>query len=137
METTNPSLVTGIFRVQATADHAIEELKQAGFREDQIRSTVYNLNEEQEAQGSLEHVPEQSRIVVTIMAEGKEQDAESILFNNGANNADLPPGMILENGALVNSQPETGTATSEQEVDAAAGFSSDSFFGRKQIPDQP
>ncbi len=137
METTNPSPVTGIFRVQATADHAIDELKQAGFREDQIRSTVYDLNEEQEAQGSFEHVPEQTRIVVTVMAEGREQNAESILFNNGANNADLPPGMILEHGAIVNSQPETGTATSEQEVDAAAGFSSDSFFGRIQVPDQP
>lgn len=107
MEMTNPSLITGIFRAQATADHAIDELKQAGFREDQIRSAVYNLNEEQEVQGSFEHVPEQSRVVVTVMAEGREQDAESILFNNGANNADILPGMILEHSAIVNSQSET------------------------------
>jgi hypothetical protein len=137
METTNPSLIAGIFRTQATADHAINELEQAGFREDQIRSTVYNLNEAQEAQGSFEHVPEQSRIVVTVIAEGREQEALGILVQNGANNADLPPGLVLEQGTLVNSQTETGTPTSEQEVDAAAGFSSDSFFGRKQVPDHP
>ncbi len=104
METPNPSLVVGVFREQVDADRAIQELKHVGFREDQIRSTLYNLK--------TEGMSETSRLVVTIMAGDRDQEAANIFVNNGANNADLPVGTILELGALVRSTPEPGSATS-------------------------
>ncbi len=107
METTNPSLVAGVFRDQADVDRAIQELKHVGFREDQIRSTLYNLK--------TEGIPETSRLVVTIMAEDRNQEAASIFVNNGANNTDLPAGTVLKQGTLVSSSstPEPGNASSE------------------------
>jgi hypothetical protein len=113
METANPSLIAGVFRDQVKANKAMDELKQGGFREDQIKSTRYNLNAVQEAQDSPDLVTESSRIVVTVMAEGRDQDAVGILVNNGANNADLPSGTILDHGTIVSSEPETGPVTSE------------------------
>ncbi len=104
MEPTNPSVIAGVFRDQAKADRARHELKQAGFREDWIRSTLYHLNATQEALGSVELISEKSRIIVAVMAEGRDRDALGILMNNGANNTDLPPGIVLEQGALVRSR---------------------------------
>ena len=100
----NPSLVAGVFRNQVDADHAIEKLKQAGFQEDQIQATPYNLK--------LEGIPETSRLIVTILAGDRNQQAADIFVNNGANNADLPAGTILDaHGNLVNATPEQdGTA---------------------------
>lgn len=137
METANPALIVGVFRDQVKANKAMDELKQGGFREDQIKSTAYNLNAVQEAQDSPELVAESSRIVVTVMAEGRDEDAVGILVNNGANNADLPFGTILDHGTIVSSEPETGPVTSEQQVDTAAGFSNDSFYSKGQLSGQP
>ena len=38
MQGTDPSPIVGVFRDHTKADHAVGELKQAGFREDQITS---------------------------------------------------------------------------------------------------
>ena len=38
MQNTDPSPIVGVFRDHTKADHAVGELKQAGFREDQITS---------------------------------------------------------------------------------------------------
>jgi hypothetical protein len=131
MENTDLSIVAGVFRDHAKADRAIDELKQAGFRDDQLSSTVYNQHTEQEAPGSSEY----SRTVVAVMAEGREQDAVGILFENGANNADLPPGVLLKHGTLVSAEQEAVELIPKQEVDA--GFSKDSFFGKEQVPGHP
>ncbi len=105
---TNPSLVTGVFRNQADADRAIQELKQAGFQEDQIKTTPYNLQ--------IEGIPETSRLVVTILAGDRNQEASAIFVNSGANNADLPAGTILDaQGNLVNIIPESDSAASTQQ----------------------
>lgn len=101
----NPSLVTGVFRNQADADRAIQELKQVGFQEDQIQTTPYNLQ--------IEGIPETSRLVVTILAGDRNQEAAAIFVKNGANNADLPAGTTLdEQGNLVNITPELGSGAS-------------------------
>jgi hypothetical protein len=127
MQNTNPSHIVGVFRDHAKADHAIEELKQAGFREDQITSAVHSLQPAQEAQ-----TPENSRIVITVQAEGRDQQAFGILFNNGANNADLPPGMELRHSEIVGSQAETVDLIPEQSLEAS--FSKDSYFGEVKVP---
>jgi hypothetical protein len=127
MQNTDPSSIVGVFRDHAKAEHAVEELKQAGFREDQITSAIYSLKPAQEAQ-----TPENSRIIVTVKAEGKDQQAFGILFNNGANNADFPPGMELSDSKIVSSQAETVDLIPEPTLEA--GFSKDSYFGEVRTP---
>ncbi|SRR6266581_9717749 len=130
MENTDLSIVAGVFRDRAKADRALEELKQAEFRDDQLSSTVYNQHTEQEAPGSSEH----SRIVVTVMAEGREQDAVGILFDNGANNADLPPGTLLKHGTIVSAEQEAVDLVPEPQLEAS--FSKDSFFAQEKEADR-
>jgi hypothetical protein len=127
MQNTDPSSIVGVFRDHDRADHAVEELKQAGFREDQITSAVHSLQPAQEAQ-----TPENSRIVITVKAEGRDQQAFGVLFNNGANNADLPPGMALKHGDIVSAQAETVDLIPEPTLEA--GFSNDSYFGEVKAP---
>jgi hypothetical protein len=127
MQNTDPSSIVGVFRDHAMADHAIEELKQAGFREDQILSTVYTLQTAQEAQ-----TPENTRIIITVQADGRDQQAFGILFNNGANNTDLPPGMTLSDSTVISAQPETVDLISEQAVQAAP--SEPGFFVEEKAP---
>ena len=102
MENTGPAPIIGVFRDRAKADNAVVELMQAGFREDQIQSAVVSLQTVPE-----EQTPENARIIVTVKAEGKDKEAFGVLFNSGANNADLPPGMSLIDGKIVSSQAET------------------------------
>ena len=122
MQGTDPSPIVGVFRDHAKADHAVGELKQAGFREDQITSAVVSLQT-----ASEEQTPENTRIIVTVTADGKDKQAFGILFNSGANNADLPPGISLRDGKIVNSQAETTDLIPEPTLEA--GFSKDSYFG--------
>ncbi len=82
----NPSLVEGVFRDQEDADRAIQALKEAGFRNYNVRS---------------EGMPDTGRIVVAVMAEDRHQEASDILVRNGSNNADLPAGATLDSGTIV------------------------------------
>ena len=116
MQNTDPSPIVGVFRDQAKADHAIEELKQAGFTEDQITSRVVSLHSAPE-----EQTPENTRIIVTVKAEGRDTQAFGILFSGGANNADLPPGMSLEETVDLIPKPEL-----------EGSFSKDSFFAEEK-----
>src|SRR6266581_9773611 len=102
MQGTNPSPIVGVFRDHAKADYAVEELKQAGFKDDQIQSAVVSLQTTPE-----EQTPENTRIIVTVKADGRDKQAFGILFSNGANNADLPSGMVLRDGKIAESQAET------------------------------
>src|SRR6266513_3033655 len=122
MQNTEPSPIVGVFRDHAKADHAVEELKQAGFTEDQITSKVVSLHI---APG--EQTPENTRIIVTVKANGRDKQAFGILFSNGANNADLPPGMVLRDGKIAESQAETADLIPEPTLEA--NFSKDSYFG--------
>ena len=127
MQNTDPSPIVGVFRDHAKAEHAVDELKQAGFRDDQIASSLYSLAPTKE-----EQTPENSRVVVTVTAEGRDQQVFGILFNNGANNGDLPPGMILRDGKLVESQAETIDLIPEPVLEA--DFPEDSYFGEVKAP---
>ncbi len=127
MQSTDSSPIVGVFRDHAKADRAVEELKQAGFREEQITSAIYSLEPAQEAQ-----TPENSRFIVTVTPEGRDQQAFGILFSNGANNADLPPGMVLKHGKVVSSQAETVDLIPEPVLEA--GFTEDSYFGEVISP---
>jgi hypothetical protein len=116
MQNTDPSPIVGVFRNHANADHAVEELKQAGFTEDRITSKVISLHSAPE-----EQTPENTRIIVTVNADGKDKQAFGILFSSGANNADLPPGMSLEETVDLIPKPEL-----------EGSFSNDSFFGEEK-----
>jgi hypothetical protein len=127
MDNTNPTPITGVFRDQPKADHAIEALKHAGFEENQIQSAVVNLHT-----ASEEQAPENIRIIVMVNADGKDKEAFGILFNSGANNADLPPGFSLRDGKIVSSQGETTDLIDKETLEAS--FPSDSFFGEVKEP---
>ncbi len=100
----NPSLVAGVFRESANAHFAIRELKQVGFRDDQINLKSHDLK--------TEGMPDASRTVVTVMAGDRNQEAADIFVKNGANNADLPAGMILDEGTPVHTTSEQDNAIS-------------------------
>jgi hypothetical protein len=127
MQNTDPSPIVGVFRDHVKANHAIEELKQAGFTEDKITSRVVSLQTAPE-----EQTPENTRIIVTVKAGGRDKQAFGILFNSGANNADLPPGMSLSDSRIVTSHEETVDLIPKPELEA--GFSQESYFGEVKKP---
>ena len=126
MNTVDYSHIVGVFRDRSQADRAVEELKQAGIGEDQIEVTEYNLRTTEEAEGSSRYNAN-TRIIVHVQAEGKEQGAVGILVQNGANNADIPPGTQLVRGSLESTDSETADLIHEQSADVG---STDSFFGK-------
>ena len=67
MATTDQSAVVGIFQSNAAAELAIAELKKLGFRSDQIESAARD-----------------ERVIVTVWAADRENDALDILRRNGA-----------------------------------------------------
>src|SRR5437868_2544111 len=108
-ESDRPTIV-GVFEDQAQADQAVNELRAAGFSNDQINLEVHSAKvagedipaEEQRIEteeaytaaemtpGVLRGKPEVNRTVVTVKAQGREQEALAILHRNGANNANIP-----------------------------------------------
>jgi len=134
---TSESTVVGLFRDSARAKLAVEELKQAGFSDDQIQVTAYSPAEKKDA-GEVSdidpHVPGtggESRFVVAVNADGREPEAVGILMRNGANNSDLPDGMVLEHGALVSSG-ESPNFSPMREVKSDPG--ANTFFGEAREP---
>jgi hypothetical protein len=124
MENTGSSPIVGVFRDQAKADQTVEELKQAGFTEEQVTSKVVGLKT-----ASGEQTPENTRTVIIVKAEGRDKQAFGVLFNNGANNADLPPGMTLS-GTILTSEGETVDLVPQPGLEGS--FSKDSFFGAEK-----
>lgn len=122
MQNTEPSPIVGVFRDQEKAKHAVEKLKQAGFTGDQVTSKVVSLHS-----ASEEQTPENTRIIISVKAEGKDKEAFGILFSSGANNADLPPGISLSDSRIVTSQEETVDLIPKPELEGS--FTNDSFFG--------
>ena len=115
----------GVFGEQIKADRAVEELKQAGFTEDQITSKVVSLQTVLE-----EQTPENTRIIVSVNADGRDKQAFGILFSSGANNADLPPGMSLSDSRIVSSHEETADLIPKPELEGS--FSKDSYFAEEK-----
>ncbi len=125
MENTGSSPIVGVFRDQTKAEQAVEKLKQDGFTDDQVTCKVVSLHS-----ASEEQTPETTRTIVTIKAEGKEKQAFGILFSNGANNADLPPGVTLSDSRITSSAEETEAFIPKPELEG--NFSKDSFFGEEK-----
>jgi hypothetical protein len=127
MQNSDPLPIVGVFRDHTKADHAVEELKQAGFTDDKITSSVVGLHTEPE-----EQTPENTRIIVTVKADGRDKQAFGILFSNGANNADLPPNVSLSDSRIVSSQEGTADLIPKPELEVS--FSKDSYFGEVNEP---
>src|ERR1700730_7914074 len=100
MNTVDFSDMVGVFRDRTHADQAINELKQAGFQEDQIQLTEYNPHAEEDADVSP-RLGAEKRFVMLVRAEGREQEAVGIMAQNSANNTDIPPGTKLVHGSIV------------------------------------
>ncbi len=136
MSTTDYSDIVGVFRDRSKADQAIEGLKQAGMSEGQIHLIEFDPNPEVEAvevDSVSQHVSAK-RFIVHVKAEGREQEAVGILVENGANNADLPPGTMLVHGTIVGANAESVDLVPDQSH--KEGFS-DSFFGQAAAPGHP
>jgi hypothetical protein len=126
MNTAEYSHVVGVFRERSNAEQAIDKLKRIGIGENQIQLTEYNL-QNAEGASNLSRQESNKRLIVNVEANGKEQEAVGILVNNGANNADIPPGTMLVHGSLVDSNSETADLNSGQPTSES---SSESFFGK-------
>ena len=132
MDTVDYSHVVGVFRERSHAEQAIDKLKRIGIGEDQIQWNEYNLPIA-EGIGSSSRQESNKRLIVNVDADGKEQEAVGILVNNGANNADIPPGTELVHGSLVSSNSESADLNPGQPTGES---SSDSFFG-KNVRERP
>jgi hypothetical protein len=135
MSTTDFSDIIGVFRERSHADQAVDELKQAGFAEDEIQLTEYELGGAVEALSTNPSLlPSNERIVVLVKAPGKEQEAVGILVQHGANNADIPAGTALVHGTLVGTNIETADLVPGQSNDVG---SSDDLFEAGDLPEHP
>jgi hypothetical protein len=97
-EATTYSYMVGVFREHAKAEQALNELNQASFQETKL--TVYDPHPAEEPVDSSQ-VDTGMRVLVHVLAEGREQEAVGILISNGANNADLPFGTDLYQGSII------------------------------------
>src|SRR6266516_1776257 len=98
MNTVDYSHVVGVFRERSNAERAIDKLKRIDIGEHQIQLNEYNL-QTAEGIGSSSRQESNKRLIVNVDADGKEQEAVGIMVNNGANNADIPPGTELVHGS--------------------------------------
>ena len=100
----------GVFRERTNAEKALNELSQAGFQETEL--TVYDPHPAGEPV-DISHVDPGIRVLVHVLAKGREQEAVGILISNGANNSDLPFGTDLSDGSIVSSNdaPDAQSAT--------------------------
>ena len=115
METTESPIVVGVFRERALAEQAVNELRHAGFRDDQIRysgkgamagglletlmskfsgqgdGSVFDaLTEQGIPKDELEyyqHEYERGSVIVTVQSYGRQQEASVILSRFGAYDA--------------------------------------------------
>ena len=152
MTESNRSTMVGVFEVQAQAEQAVNELRSAGFSDDQIHLVVHRapgmgediITEEKrseagdrridEAPGLFTGKSEVTRTVVTVQAEGREQEVVAILDRHGANNADIPDALQAELAPLLGSLAVGPAGPSQQPIDAR---SRDSFFEPPAGPDSP
>jgi len=115
METTESPIVVGVFRERALAEQAVDELRHAGFRDDQIRysgkgamagglletlmskfsgqgdGSVFDaLTEQGIPKDEIEyyqHEYERGSAIVTVQSYGRQQEASDILSRFGAYDA--------------------------------------------------
>lgn len=130
MDTEDYTDIVGVFRDRSNADKAIDALKQADFKEDQIGLIVYNPDSSEEGEEVIDAPQRGSaiRFIVDVKTDSRELDAVGILSQNGANNSDLPPGIKVVHGAIVNANQETVSLDTHREAESAQQGSSDGLF---------
>jgi len=143
------STIVGVFEDEAQADKAINELRAAGFSNDQVNMEAHSaktagediVSEEQQTQteadeevtaaeltpGVFRSKPVVTRIVVLVQAPGREQEALAILHRNGANNANIPDTLEPEIAPALGLETDQ-TAGQPQRVPGTP--STDDFFSR-------
>ena len=141
------SSIVGVFEDEAQADQATNELRTAGFSDDQINVEVHNANVGDEnipadepgtetqgpttagmMQGNvLSRKAQLSRTVVTVQAPGREQEALAILHRNGANNANIPDALEPEIAPALGIETNQSTGQTQPVPDPNAP---DDFFSR-------
>ena len=112
MDTAKYAHIVGVFRDRAKADQAVEAIKQAGMSA--VELTVYDPQVagvvdtpvDTRAVETAARLATATRFLVHVLAEGREQDAVSILADCGANNADIPPGTLLVHGSIVSTDED-------------------------------
>ncbi len=152
MTESDRSTIVGVFEDQAQAEQAVNELRFAGFSDDQISLVVHSasvtgediISDEkrteagestaEEAPGIFKGKSEVSRTVITVKAEGREQEALAILHRNGANNANIPDALEAELAPILGLETDDTVRLPEQVIDAR---SRDSFFEPPGGPDSP
>ena len=152
MTDSDRSIMVGVFEVQEQAEQAVNELRSAGFSDDQVNLVVHRapgmgddiITDERrieagesrtiEAPGIYKGKPEVTRTVVTVKAEGREQEALAILIRNGANNANIPNALEAELAPILGREAVGPARQSKQPIDAR---SRDSFFEPPAGPDSP
>jgi len=131
MDTAKYAHIVGVFRDRAKADQAVEAIKQAGMSA--VALTVYDpqaagvvdtpvdageasamdTSVDTRAVETAARLATATRFLVHVLAEGREQDAVSILADGGANNAAIPPGTLLVHGSIVSTDEDGAQRVAE------------------------
>ncbi|GCE18824.1 hypothetical protein [Dictyobacter kobayashii] len=142
MTTFQNPLVIGVFQDEAGAKQALAELNNAGFAKDQLgfantgsEATSTNLGSElmklgvpQEHAGYYHNAYQAGQHVVSVRADGREQDAARILSQYGATgiNSDPNAGAAMPNNASQMAAYNTYTDPSQNPANQAPGYPTNS-----------
>ena len=152
MDTAKYAHIVGVFRDRAKADQAVEAIKQVGMSA--IELTVYDpqsagvgdtpvdageasamdTSVDTSAVETATRLATATRFLVHVLADGREQDAVSILADCGANNAAIPPGTMLVHGSIVSADEDSAHRVAETSTDPTPP---ESFFGTTKAPGHP
>jgi hypothetical protein len=80
-----PSTVVSVFGDRDSLEKALEELKEAGFRDEQVGVAMRGLREEGgKDREQFEAVEWATQSILTVRVEGRHEEAEEILRRHGA-----------------------------------------------------
>jgi uncharacterized protein (TIGR02271 family) len=128
-----PPIIVGVFTQETQGQHALEALKQAGFGYDQVGiamqghggdtllNRLLNLGVSYERASYYAQEVKAGHIVVSVRADGREQEAHDILLSNGAHDSHHRT-----------ASPQTAIANEQQVASAQA-----SAFIQAHLSDQP
>jgi hypothetical protein len=90
MTTAGHSTVVGTFADRTQAEHALDELRQVGFSDDQVGFSAGNEFEGEHKKQADDDTKKQSAqvgpIVVVVRADNRQEEVSNILQRNGASN---------------------------------------------------
>jgi len=88
MTTTEHSTVVGTFADRTQAEHALDELRQVGFSDDQVGFSASDEGEhkKQANDDTKKQSAQVGPVVVVVRADNRQEEASDILRRNGASN---------------------------------------------------